>query len=80
LNLLVLTLKDIFLIFLFRPKPRWYVNFADFANMVKAFIGSNYLYVAYAFSQVGLWVSFPFSVACYIETLKKLKRDIENNV
>ncbi|KAL4240014.1 hypothetical protein ACF0H5_000809 [Mactra antiquata] len=37
-----------------RPKTRWYVNFADFANMVKAFIGSNYLYVAFAFSQSGV--------------------------
>lgn len=39
-----------------RPKPKWYVNFADFANMVKAFIGSNYLYVAFAFSQSGLYL------------------------
>ncbi|KAL5019384.1 hypothetical protein ScPMuIL_005106 [Solemya velum] len=36
--------------------PRWYTHLTDFANMVKAFIGSNYLSVAFAFSQSGLFL------------------------
>ncbi|XP_059167129.1 proton-coupled amino acid transporter 1-like, partial [Physella acuta] len=37
-----------------RRKSRWLILISDFANMVKAFIGSNYLSVAYAFTQSGL--------------------------
>ncbi|XP_052266888.1 uncharacterized protein LOC127868842 isoform X2 [Dreissena polymorpha] len=37
-----------------RSRTRWYVNFADFANMAKAFIGTNYLSVGFAFAQSGL--------------------------
>ncbi|XP_060076775.1 neutral amino acid uniporter 4-like [Ylistrum balloti] len=33
---------------------RWMMHLGDFANMLKAFIGSNYLGVAYAFKQSGL--------------------------
>lgn len=35
-------------------KPRWHVLVGDFANMLKAFIGANYLTIAYAFKQSGL--------------------------
>ncbi|RUS91370.1 hypothetical protein EGW08_000887, partial [Elysia chlorotica] len=35
-------------------KPRWHVLVGDFANMLKAFIGANYLSIAYAFKQSGL--------------------------
>ncbi|XP_069124866.1 uncharacterized protein [Argopecten irradians] len=34
--------------------PKWVMHLGDFANMLKAFIGSNYLGVAYAFKQSGL--------------------------
>ncbi|XP_021358618.1 uncharacterized protein LOC110453783 isoform X2 [Mizuhopecten yessoensis] len=34
--------------------PRWIMHLGDFANMLKAFIGSNYLGVAFAFKQSGL--------------------------
>ncbi|XP_067671087.1 uncharacterized protein [Haliotis asinina] len=37
-----------------RRNPKWYVHIADFANMLKAFIGSNYLSIAFAFHQSGL--------------------------
>ncbi|XP_033743181.1 uncharacterized protein LOC117329364 [Pecten maximus] len=37
-----------------RTGPRWVMHLGDFANMLKAFIGSNYLGVAYAFKQSGL--------------------------
>ncbi|GFR68431.1 proton-coupled amino acid transporter 4 [Elysia marginata] len=37
-----------------RTKPRWHVLVGDFANMLKAFIGANYLSIAYAFKQSGL--------------------------
>ncbi|CAG2249831.1 PAT [Mytilus edulis] len=33
---------------------KWYTHMGDFANMVKAFIGSNYLGVSFAFYQSGL--------------------------
>ncbi|XP_050393949.2 uncharacterized protein LOC126811930 [Patella vulgata] len=33
---------------------KWHTNLSDFANMVKAFIGSNYLSISFAFSQSGL--------------------------
>lgn len=39
-----------------RPRARWLMYLGDFANMFKAFIGSNYLGVAYAFKQSGLAV------------------------
>lgn len=41
-----------------KPKPAWQNYVADFANMLKAFIGSNYLTVSYAFLQSGLGVSY----------------------
>ncbi|XP_071106684.1 uncharacterized protein [Haliotis cracherodii] len=37
-----------------RGSPKWYVHIGDFANMLKAFIGSNYLTIAFAFHQSGL--------------------------
>ncbi|XP_005097320.1 uncharacterized protein LOC101845918 [Aplysia californica] len=37
-----------------RSKPSCNVLLSDFANMVKAFIGSNYLTIAFAFAQSGL--------------------------
>ncbi|XP_041364363.1 uncharacterized protein LOC121379778 [Gigantopelta aegis] len=37
-----------------RPRLRWYTHLADFANTLKAFIGSNYLTIAFAFKQSGL--------------------------
>ncbi|BFZ02921.1 hypothetical protein BsWGS_05960 [Bradybaena similaris] len=37
-----------------RSKPRCHILVSDFANMVKAFMGSNYLSIAYAFRQSGL--------------------------
>lgn len=41
-----------------KPKPAWQNYVADFANMLKAFIGSNYLTVSYAFLQSGLGLGF----------------------
>ncbi|CAG5117101.1 unnamed protein product [Candidula unifasciata] len=37
-----------------RSKPRWHILVGDFANIVKAFMGSNYLTIAYGFKQSGL--------------------------
>ncbi|XP_061169104.1 uncharacterized protein LOC133178388, partial [Saccostrea echinata] len=41
-----------------KSKPIWQNYVADFANMLKAFIGSNYLTVSYAFLQSGLGLGF----------------------
>ncbi|XP_062612262.1 uncharacterized protein LOC134274037 [Saccostrea cucullata] len=41
-----------------KSKPMWQNYVADFANMLKAFIGSNYLTVSYAFLQSGLGLGF----------------------
>ncbi|KAK3612264.1 hypothetical protein CHS0354_039545 [Potamilus streckersoni] len=41
-----------------RPQIKWYIHLADFANILKAFIGSNYLSVAFAFLQSGLGLGF----------------------
>ncbi|KAJ8318235.1 hypothetical protein KUTeg_003326 [Tegillarca granosa] len=38
----------------FYCRPRWYIHIADFANMLKAFMGSNYLSVSFAFLKSGL--------------------------
>ena len=40
-----------------QTKPRWLLNLGDFANMVKAFVGSSYLNTAYGFKQSGVAVS-----------------------
>ncbi len=40
----------------FRFQLRWYHHFADFANLLKAFIGTNYFGLAFAFRQSGLTV------------------------
>ncbi|GAB1597532.1 uncharacterized protein LOC115218729 isoform X2 [Argonauta hians] len=37
-----------------RSRSKWYHGIADFANVMKAFIGTNYLSVPYAFSQSGV--------------------------
>ncbi|KAI0232371.1 Proton-coupled amino acid transporter 2 [Lamellibrachia satsuma] len=37
-----------------RRKLHWYYSIADFANIFKAFIGTNYLSLAYGFKQSGL--------------------------
>nr|XP_022316194.1 amino acid transporter AVT3A-like isoform X2 [Crassostrea virginica] len=41
-----------------KSRPAWQSYVADFANMLKAFIGSNYLTVSYAFLQSGLGLGF----------------------
>lgn len=52
-------LKNKYNIYIYsKPKPAWQNYVADFANMLKAFIGSNYLTVSYAFLQSGLGVSY----------------------
>uniref|UniRef100_A0A0L8GXY0 Amino acid transporter transmembrane domain-containing protein n=1 Tax=Octopus bimaculoides TaxID=37653 RepID=A0A0L8GXY0_OCTBM len=37
-----------------KSRSKWYHGIADFANVMKAFIGTNYLSVPYAFSQSGI--------------------------
>ncbi|CAL1529003.1 unnamed protein product [Lymnaea stagnalis] len=37
-----------------REKSKWPLMVSDFGNMLKAFIGSNYLTIAYAFTQSGI--------------------------
>ncbi|KAL3876043.1 hypothetical protein ACJMK2_033929 [Sinanodonta woodiana] len=41
-----------------RPHIKWYIHLGDFANILKAFIGSNYLGIAFAFLQSGLGLGF----------------------
>jgi hypothetical protein len=36
---------------------KWYTHVGDFSNLLKAFIGSNYLGISFAFYQSGLGVS-----------------------
>jgi len=38
-------------------RPGFLMHFGDFANILKAFIGANYLGIAYAFKRSGLVVS-----------------------
>ena len=44
-------------VYFFRTKVTCRQHVADFANIVKAFIGTNYLGLPYAFMQSGLVVS-----------------------
>ena len=43
--------------FFFRSQIKWYHHIADFANLLKAFIGTNYFSLAFGFRQSGLVVS-----------------------
>ena len=61
-NICQINLAVLFL--LYRPKARWYHYLGDFFNTLKAFIGTNYLALAFAFKQSGLIVSYSY---CYID-------------
>jgi amino acid permease len=42
---------------------RWVL---DFANILKTFIGSNFLGMPYAFHQAGVYVRRPFLSSCHL--------------